>query len=191
MDSANYELDLPRENIHIRCFAHNIMNYRYHWHADDYELSILLHGVQSYCRGSENSLLHEDDVILTAPGNGHASMTQAADTCALVLHFSAAAFKPLVKKGIVYSSRPAVPPMPTGLSRATGSSGSTPASCSAFYSRAGHTPSLRPKPPSSCSPSISAPSSSQKTSTPCRRILSGAPSPGGCWSMWRNTIPPS
>lgn len=48
MDSANYELDLPRENIHIRCFAHNIMNYRYHWHADDYELSILLHGVQSY-----------------------------------------------------------------------------------------------------------------------------------------------
>lgn len=27
--------------------------------------------------------------------------------------------------------------MPTGLSRATGSSGSTPASCSAFYSRAG------------------------------------------------------
>ena len=102
MDSANYELDLPRENIHIRCFAHNIMNYRYHWHADDYELSILLHGVQSYCRGSENSLLHEDDVILTAPGNGHASMTQAADTCALVLHFSAAAFKPLVKKGIVY-----------------------------------------------------------------------------------------
>lgn len=102
MDSANYELDLPRENIHIRCFAHNIMNYRYHWHADDYELSILLHGVQSYCRGSENSLLHEDDVIQTAPGNGHASMTQAADTCALVLHFSAAAFKPLVKKGIVY-----------------------------------------------------------------------------------------
>ena len=41
MDSANYELDLPRENIHIRCFAHNIMNYRYHWHVDDYELSIL------------------------------------------------------------------------------------------------------------------------------------------------------
>lgn len=102
MDSANYELDLPRENIHIRCFAHNIMNYRYHWHADDYELSILLYGVQSYCRGSENSLLHEDDVILTAPGNGHASMTQAAATCALVLHFSAAAFKPLVKKGVVY-----------------------------------------------------------------------------------------
>lgn len=45
MDSANYELDLPRENIHIRCFAHNIMNYRYHWHVDDYELSILLYGV--------------------------------------------------------------------------------------------------------------------------------------------------
>ena len=102
MDSANYELDLPRENIHIECFAHDIMNYRYHWHPDGYELSILLHGVQAYCRGSENSLLHEDDVILTAPGNGHASMSQAADTCAIVLHFSAAAFKPFVKKGVVY-----------------------------------------------------------------------------------------
>lgn len=191
MDSANYELDLPRENIHIRCFAHNIMNYRYHWHVDDYELSILLHGVQSYCRGSENSLLHEDDVILTAPGNGHASMTQAADTCALVLHFSAAAFKPLVKKGVVYQ-------FPS--CRSTDADRSEPryrvirfyaSQLFRIYSRAGHTPSLRPKPPSSCSPSISAPSSSQKTSTPCRRILSGAPSPGGCWSMWRNTIPPS
>ena len=66
MDSATYELDLPRENIHMHCFAHNITNYRYHWHSDEYELSILLHGKQAYCRGSENYLLTEDDVILTA-----------------------------------------------------------------------------------------------------------------------------
>lgn len=102
MDSATYELDLPRENIHMRCFAHNITNYRYHWHPDEYELSILLCGKQAYCRGSENYLLTEDDVILTAPGNGHASLTQEAGTRALVLHFSAAVFKPLVKKGIIY-----------------------------------------------------------------------------------------
>lgn len=34
--------------------------------------------------------------------NGHASLTQEAGTRALVLHFSAAVFKPLVKKGIIY-----------------------------------------------------------------------------------------
>ncbi len=65
-------------------------------------MSILLHGVQAYCRGTENRLLYEDDVILTAPGNGHASMSQEAGSCAIVLHFSSAVFKPLVKKGVIY-----------------------------------------------------------------------------------------
>lgn len=32
MEETYYEMDLPRENIHLRCFAHSIMNYRYHWH---------------------------------------------------------------------------------------------------------------------------------------------------------------
>ena len=44
MEETCYEMNLPRENIHLRCFAHSIMNYRYHWHTDEYELSIVLHG---------------------------------------------------------------------------------------------------------------------------------------------------
>lgn len=72
MEETYYEMDLPRENIHLRCFAHSIMNYRYHWHPDGYELSIVLKGNQEYCRGTETHSLFEDDLILTAPGNGHA-----------------------------------------------------------------------------------------------------------------------
>ena len=78
MTSAHYQLDWPRENLIVRCFVHDVMNYRYHWHEDDYELSILLHGTQEYCRGNKNFLLRENDIILTAPGIGHASMGQQA-----------------------------------------------------------------------------------------------------------------
>ena len=84
MEETYYEMDLPRENIHLRCFAHSIMNYRYHWHPDEYELSIVLKGNQEYCRGTETHSLFEDDLILTAPGNGHASMRQQPGTRALV-----------------------------------------------------------------------------------------------------------
>ena len=84
MEETYYEMDLPRENIHLRCFAHSIMNYRYHWHPDEYELSIVLKGNQEYCRGTETHSLFEDDLILTAPGNSHASMRQQPGTRALV-----------------------------------------------------------------------------------------------------------
>ena len=57
MEETCYEMNLPRENIHLRCFAHSIMNYRYHWHTDKYELSIVLHGTQEYCRGTETHSL--------------------------------------------------------------------------------------------------------------------------------------
>lgn len=102
MEETYYEMDLPHENIHLRCFAHSIMNYRYHWHPDEYELSIVLQGTQEYCRGTETHLLSEDDLILTAPGNGHASMRQQPGTRALVLHFPAGALKFLIKKGFIY-----------------------------------------------------------------------------------------
>jgi hypothetical protein len=47
MDLANYKMEWPRERLTVRCFAHDIMNYRYHWHPDEYELNILLHAVKS------------------------------------------------------------------------------------------------------------------------------------------------
>ena len=43
MEFANYQLDWPRENLSVRCFVHDVFNYRYHWHEDEYELNILLH----------------------------------------------------------------------------------------------------------------------------------------------------
>lgn len=102
MDLANYKMEWPRERLTVRCFAHDIMNYRYHWHPDEYELNILLHGSQEYCRGTQNVVLEEDDVLLTPPGVGHASFGQQANTTAIVLHFSATAIRPLLKKGGVY-----------------------------------------------------------------------------------------
>lgn len=71
MEFANYQLDWPRENLSVRCFVHDVFNYRYHWHEDEYELNILLHGRQECCRGSENFHLDVDDVILVPPGVGH------------------------------------------------------------------------------------------------------------------------
>ena len=85
MEGTNYEMDLLRENIHLRCFAHTIMNYRYHWHPDEYELSIVLQGTQEYCRGTETHSLFEDDLILTAPGNGHASSPAPARSSCIFL----------------------------------------------------------------------------------------------------------
>lgn len=109
MEFANYQLDWPRENLSVRCFVHDVFNYRYHWHEDEYELNILLHGRQECCRGSENFHLDVDDVILVPPGVGHASMGSQVDTIAFVLHFSASAFKPLLKKAGIYDFRPAAP----------------------------------------------------------------------------------
>ncbi len=101
MENLRFELQWPRDNLFVDCFAHEIMNYRYHWHQGEYELNILLHGSQEFCRGTENILLEEDDVLLVNPGIGHASFAQQPNTRALVLHFSAAAFRPYVKKGCI------------------------------------------------------------------------------------------
>lgn len=30
MEFANYQLDWPRENLSVRCFVHDVFNYRYH-----------------------------------------------------------------------------------------------------------------------------------------------------------------
>lgn len=106
MDFANYKMEWPREGLTVRCFAHDIMNYRYHWHPDEYELNILLHGSQEYCRGTQNVLLEEDDVLLTPPGVGHASFGQQANTTAIVLHFSAAAIRPFFLKRAACTTSP-------------------------------------------------------------------------------------
>lgn len=102
MNDARYEWSWPRDSLHVECFVHEIMNYRYHWHQDKYELNILLNGSQEFCTGHDTVTLHEDDVILIPPGTGHGSFAPQANTRALVLQFSAAAFRPFVKKGTRY-----------------------------------------------------------------------------------------
>ncbi len=102
MGQEHFEMQWPRENLFLSGFVHEIMNYRYHWHTSDYELNILLHGSQEFCRGNQSYLLEEDDVLLVSPGVGHASYAQQANTRALVLHFSPSAFKQFVKKGYTY-----------------------------------------------------------------------------------------
>lgn len=102
MKEARYDWQWPRDGLYMDCFVHEIMNYRYHWHQDQYELNVLLHGSQEFCVDRSNVLLQEDDVILIPPGCGHASYGQQANTRALVLHFSASAFRPFVKKGERY-----------------------------------------------------------------------------------------
>lgn len=99
MNFADYQMEWPRENLTVRCFAHDIMNYRYHWHQDVYELNVLLYGTQDYCRGAQSQMLNENDVILTPPGVGHASMSHQANTCAIVVHFSSSVLRSLLPKG--------------------------------------------------------------------------------------------
>lgn len=102
MSEARFEWNWPRDGLYMDCFAHEIMNYRYHWHQDQYELNVLLGGSQEFSVDRSNLLLREDDVILIPPGSGHASFGQQANTRAMVLHFSASAFRPFVKKGARY-----------------------------------------------------------------------------------------
>ena len=99
MESGFYEAQWPRDGLHINCFVHEVLNFRYHWHPDDFELSILLHGQQFFCRGRKSHRLQAGDVILIGPNEGHASYGQTQDTIALVLHISARALKSLTPKG--------------------------------------------------------------------------------------------
>lgn len=98
-----YTAQWPKYDLYIECFVHSIMNFRYHWHQDDFELSILLHGKQYFCRGKENFCLEEDDVILVDANEGHASYGQETNTKALVLHFSSKALRQFLRKGEMYS----------------------------------------------------------------------------------------
>lgn len=191
MTSAHYQLDWPRENLIVRCFVHDVMNYRYHWHEDDYELSILLHGTQEYCRGNKNFLLRENDIILTAPGIGHASMGQQADTIAFVLHFSASAFKPFLKKAASMIFPPVSPTRRPGRVPITARSGSTPARSSGLPRRAEPMPSWPSVPTWTSSSLPSVPGSPPPCSTPCRRINPAGMPSAVCWRMSQTIMPKS
>ena len=103
MNLGFYESQWPKDNLYINCFVHEVMNFRYHWHPDDFELNILLQGQQFFCRGKESFPLNEGDVVLVDPNVGHASYGQTQNTIALVLHFSSKILKQFTPKGTALS----------------------------------------------------------------------------------------
>jgi len=96
------EINWPKDGIYARCFVHEIMNYRFHWHADLYEINILLEGSQEHCRNSEPRILKPDDVVVVNPGVGHASLGRLPGTTSLVLQFSPLALKQFLPKGEMF-----------------------------------------------------------------------------------------
>lgn len=98
MEEAFMQFHWPRERLELTAYAHRVMNYRYHWHPDMYEINILLNGRQDYCRDRDTRPLEKDDVVLVPPGMGHSSFGRCENTCALVLHFSSSVFRKFVRK---------------------------------------------------------------------------------------------
>ena len=100
---GRYIMQWPRDGLDFTCYAHEIMNFRYNWHEQEYELNIVLKGSAEYCRGGSMHVLHEDDLILIDPAVGHASFALDQHTVALVLRFPAGAFRDFVKPEHLYS----------------------------------------------------------------------------------------
>ena len=93
-----YQMQWPRDNLFISCYAHELFNYRYHWHDSDYEIDILLKGRADFCSGQNTYNLEENDVILINPKVWHASFALEENSKALVLRFSDSVFRSLLGK---------------------------------------------------------------------------------------------
>lgn len=93
-----YQMQWPRDNLFVTCFAHELYNYRYHWHDADYEIDILLKGKTEFCSGQNTYNLEENDVIFINPKVWHASFSREENSRALVLRFSDSAFSHFLKK---------------------------------------------------------------------------------------------
>ena len=96
---TQYKMSWPKDGLYVECYAHQVQNFRYHWHQDQYELNILLHGKQHFYQGTNVFDLEADDVILVNPNVGHASYCDPEGTIAFVLHFSPVVLRQFVKKG--------------------------------------------------------------------------------------------
>ena len=103
MEKDFYSASWPAADLKIEAFVHEVMNFRYHWHPDVFELNILLSGQQYFCRGRESHLLKEGDMILIDPNTGHASYGQTQNTIALVIHFDRKVFRQFTAKGEMLS----------------------------------------------------------------------------------------
>ena len=94
---TKYQMTWSEDNIKVECYAHQVTNFRYHWHQDDFELNILLHGKQHFFQGTDVYDLEENDVVLINPNVGHASYCDPEGTIALILHFSSDSLKKIIR----------------------------------------------------------------------------------------------
>ncbi|MGN1024522.1 MAG: helix-turn-helix domain-containing protein [Lachnospiraceae bacterium] len=95
MSQQIYHRDWYLGHLSFSSYLNQLLNYRYHWHEDEYELSIVMTGRAEYIRGADSFTLEPDDGILIPPGAGHASYGLEKDTIALVVRFSRSAFSSL------------------------------------------------------------------------------------------------
>ncbi|MBQ1325316.1 MAG: helix-turn-helix transcriptional regulator [Solobacterium sp.] len=103
MDQTIYTAQWPEDQLYVECFAHQVNNYRFHWHQNDYEVSVIVNGRLEHHNGLENGIMETGDISILIPGEGHASFARSPDTRGLVLHFSASAFNAYLKKGHYYT----------------------------------------------------------------------------------------
>lgn len=98
----------PDGSVLAQAYIHQMLNYRYHWHRQEYELFLLLQGKSVFNRGEEVWPLEPGDLVLTNPGCAHASCARQPGTQALVLRFAASAVPGSAKPGQCLSFAPCV-----------------------------------------------------------------------------------
>lgn len=97
-----YQREWSESDISVNAYVHQLRNYRYNWHENEYELNIVLTGSAEFVRGNDYFTLESGDMILINPGVGHASYSLMDKTAALVIHIPQEAFKPLLEQGQSY-----------------------------------------------------------------------------------------
>lgn len=94
-------MQLPYGGMEV--FTNRILNYRYHWHDDKYEVTTVLCGRAAYSKGGEALELGEDDVIIIEPLVGHASLALEKGTVTMTLFFDSSLVEAYASKGSLLS----------------------------------------------------------------------------------------
>lgn len=99
MDYASFKLRWPREDISLHVYAHELSNYTFHWHEDEYEINIIINGKADYSCEGQLYLVEPDDVILINRNEGHGSFALEPDTITVSSKFSADCLQQYVTPG--------------------------------------------------------------------------------------------
>lgn len=100
-------IKIPGSATHpeLEIFTNRILNYRYHWHETQYEITTVLCGRAVYSRKGETAELTENDVIIIDPLMGHASLALEKGTVTITLLMNAERNELLSRNGTMISFR--------------------------------------------------------------------------------------